>query len=747
MDEDQDDLAGQYNDGNRAFLQAFLARGTMTFNESQHILAAIFTAQENEAVEPNQVTQEDFDSYVSAASDAVSAFDLEIRSAMHQTRKERVYALVNTTSDPMTQLATLHSADEIAFVKRVIDAMFEKYNTPRMEALCLDEMQANKLRVPPRPDNDDEAMENGEAPSHAPKSLKSSEVETMMRSMVDEGWFERSRDGFYFLSARALLELRSWLLESYNDPEAEEGEWQRVKFCEACKDVVTIGQRCRERDCLIRLHDNCADAFFRTRRQRSCPKCSEEWTGRHFVGERAVTETEAYQRARRLDVAAERANKVKKHREQKAAEKENSEQLKGKEKQPASESVKDETPVPIAETGSEVPATSPSPSPQIISKPVDGDDDVPIEGTPVLDHEDEKFLERLTSSEANEDENPPPLPPRVKTPVLDIESDDASSIASKEGQSKKSKGKEKRESPEASAGDHKHKRFSFVTNLSRNISLRRKPAPGLHPDHLAVPSTSEAEKEKTDMARVLDDLDLSAKNNRAFSLSSESADMARKFTQVLKDLVNGVPTAYGDLVSLLDDRDGVLARTFEKLPSSLKKLVAQLPEKLTSSLAPELLAVAAEAQGLNPEDGKEGGLKDAAKKFLTPSNLHDLVTKPGALVGLLKGIVNTLKTRFPAFVGTNVLWSLAVFLLLSMLWYCYKRGREVRLEREASEATTTTTTAAATAAAAEGKANDDQIEGRPRVEELPDDPMLAATATAPVAPGTETAREGANSKE
>jgi hypothetical protein len=226
------------------------------------------------------------------------------------------------------------------------------------------------------------------------------------------------------------------------------------------------------------------------------------------------------------------------------------------------------------------------------------------------------------------------------------------------------------------------------------------------------------------MARVLDDLDLSAKNNRAFSLSTESAEMVRKFTQVLKDLVNGVPTAYGDLVKLLDDRDGILARNYEKLPKSLKKLVAQLPEKLTSSLAPELLAAAAEAQGLSAAEGSKGGLKGAAKKFLTPGSLHDLVTKPGALVGLLKGIVNALKTRFPAFIGTNVLWSLAVFLLLSMLWYCHKRGREVRLEREASDA------------AVAGGRTDDTIDGQPRVEELPDDPQLPAPASASApAPG------------
>jgi hypothetical protein len=35
-----------YNDGNRAFLQAIMARGALTLKEGKLILAAIFTAQE-----------------------------------------------------------------------------------------------------------------------------------------------------------------------------------------------------------------------------------------------------------------------------------------------------------------------------------------------------------------------------------------------------------------------------------------------------------------------------------------------------------------------------------------------------------------------------------------------------------------------------------------------------------------------------------------------------------------------------
>ncbi|KAI1825461.1 hypothetical protein F4861DRAFT_190764 [Xylaria intraflava] len=354
--------------------------------------------------------------------------------------------------------------------------------------------------------------------------------------------------------------------------------------------------------------------------------------------------------------------KVKKHREQQAADK-----RKEKGKQIA---VDEET------EGNPEAATTTAP---IVSNPVD--DDAPAAGRPVLDHEDEQFLEHLTSSDMslvdNEDGTPPPLPPRVKTPVVDIDSDASSVSSQKEQESQKQKDPEK--------DNHQPKsRFAFVKALPRTISLRRKPpATHHHKDRLTVPkdpkqgTPATEEDDNARLTRVLDDLDLASRNNRAISLSAESAALAHTFTQILQDLVNGVPTAYGDLTRLLDDSDGVLARNYARLPRSLKKLVAQLPEKLTSTLAPELLAVAAEAQGV--EHG-------SAKKFLAPGNLLDLVTKPGALVGLLRGVLNALKTRFPAFVGTNVLWSIAVFLLLSVLWYCYKRGREERLEREGAVA-------------------------------------------------------------
>ena len=175
---------------------------------------------------------------------------------------------------------------------------------------------------------------------------------------------------------------------------------------------------------------------------------------------------------------------------------------------------------------------------------------------------------------------------------------------------------------------------------------------------------AEASKEEDDINKILDDLNLAAVNNRAFSISKESQEIVQKFTVILKDLVNGVPTAYDDLVGLLNDSQGTLAKQYDRLPSFLQKLITQLPNKLTSNLAPELLAVAAEAQALNTGSAAASGgagFASAAKSFLKPNSLKDLVTKPGAVVSLLKAIMNALKLRWPAFMGTNVLLSLGLF--------------------------------------------------------------------------------------
>ena len=123
-----------------------------------------------------------------------------------------------------------------------------------------------------------------------------------------------------------------------------------------------------------------------------------------------------------------------------------------------------------------------------------------------------------------------------------------------------------------------------------------------------------------------------------------------------------MPTAYSDLESLLTNSEDQIQRSYSHLPDWLQKLVEQLPSKMTKSIGPEVLAASAEKHGVNAKYANIAakGAEKAGVKFRSPS-LKDLVTKPGAVAALLKTILNFLKLRFPAFLGMNVLYSLALF--------------------------------------------------------------------------------------
>ncbi|KAB8279723.1 hypothetical protein BDV30DRAFT_5563 [Aspergillus minisclerotigenes] len=195
---------------------------------------------------------------------------------------------------------------------------------------------------------------------------------------------------------------------------------------------------------------------------------------------------------------------------------------------------------------------------------------------------------------------------------------------------------------------------------------------------------NDARQETEDMTEILEKLNLAADNNRVFSVSDEMQELLRKFKLIFKDLINGVPTAYHDLEMLLTNGNTQLQGAYSKLPGPIQKLIEKLPERWTETLAPEMIAVASERaakSGVNIDNiGKAAAA--ANKMGIKVPSLKELVGKPAAIVGMLRSIMAFLRARFPAVLGMNVLWSLALSILLFVLWYCHKRGREVRLENE-----------------------------------------------------------------
>ena len=195
--------------------------------------------KEKREILSEDITEADLNGYISAANVRISPLDLEIRNTFHQTSRKRIYAVVNLSSDPMTQLATTHSAEEISFLKRVLDAMFEKYNTTRQEIMAVTSMQALSY-CKPSLEGRRQTQNASETQGSLGQGLTLSDAERMLKMLVEEGWFEKSRRGFFSLSPRALMELRQWLVDTYNDiDDAEEDFVPKIKQCFACKNIIT----------------------------------------------------------------------------------------------------------------------------------------------------------------------------------------------------------------------------------------------------------------------------------------------------------------------------------------------------------------------------------------------------------------------------------------------------------------------------------------------------------------------------
>ena len=290
-----------YDNTHRAFLQALIARPTLTFAEAQPLLALIQTSHNpDRPVLEGDITRADFDHYVHAVNNAISSFDMEIRSTAHQSnRGVEVFALVNTASDALTQMATVHSADEIAFVKRVLDCMFETNNTRKREVMAVTSWQALELNKVPDSDRRESgaATQQDTQPQNA--SIPMNQAEKVLRLLVSESWFELSDRGFYTLSPRALMELRGWLIDTYNDgdddSESDQGHpHEKIKVCMACREIVTQGQRCPDPTlrCPARLHSHCVGKMWRAQGGREiCPTCKKEWKEPLPVGEKAAKRT------------------------------------------------------------------------------------------------------------------------------------------------------------------------------------------------------------------------------------------------------------------------------------------------------------------------------------------------------------------------------------------------------------------------------------------------------------------------
>ncbi|KAF2724992.1 hypothetical protein K431DRAFT_281469 [Polychaeton citri CBS 116435] len=241
-----------------------------------------------------------------------------------------------------------------------------------------------------------------------------------------------------------------------------------------------------------------------------------------------------------------------------------------------------------------------------------------------------------------------------------------------------------------------------LPSLSWQNNKDAQPSPVYNEDG-TIDEAATKEKQQQEVSVLLDNLNASQINNRVFSLSGPMQNYYGRFTECLRDTINGAPTAYDDMDKLMKDAGPHLQKQFESMPPFVQTLVKSLPAKLSTTLGPELLAAASEKPGADAkarlaqaskssssaaavESVAEGSTGSGKKQKKKTPGMKKLISEKGAVTSALSNIVNFIKLRFPFLASaTNVLMSLAVFILMLVFWYCHKRGRETRLAKEAED--------------------------------------------------------------
>lgn len=218
---------------------------------------------------------------------------------------------------------------------------------------------------------------------------------------------------------------------------------------------------------------------------------------------------------------------------------------------------------------------------------------------------------------------------------------------------------------------------SYIPAMPAIPSIGRN-SKGKEAEELAKEQTPEAkEQNEREVSVLLDRLNLSAINNRVFSFSDQSQKIYGEFTLILKDIVNGAPTAWEDLEGFIKENEKHLEGMFKNMPPFVQTLVKSLPAKFASSMGPEIMAMAGDKPGNDLKQRMDAASKASSSASAGVQNLNldvkkkqkrkvpglkDLASQKGTVTSMLTNIVNFLKVRFPAFVtGTNVVMSLAVF--------------------------------------------------------------------------------------
>lgn len=236
------------NDIQRALLQTFLLKHSLTFEESSDLLSRFKQVDSSSSEDEASI-----DSYLSSINSTLVDLDLEIKTTRDQESGTSLHTLVNLQSSASTAPATLLSSTDLMFVRGILEIIFSTSNIQENNYYIT--AQAATVEAYPK----DAAGRN---------TLSRTQVVEKLNGLVDGGWLiKHGSNPWYELSNRALAELGPYIMDKYGD---------MICYCEACMGIFTKGFVCKTRGCELRIHKSCLEPFIKVKKSDNC-KCGSSF--------------------------------------------------------------------------------------------------------------------------------------------------------------------------------------------------------------------------------------------------------------------------------------------------------------------------------------------------------------------------------------------------------------------------------------------------------------------------------------
>lgn len=212
-----------------------------------------------------EVTPAELEMVISTINHNMHFLWLEIRRVVDDQTGVGWYGIANTRADDVAKLATSYTEREVEFLKKLIEAIVDYGGM----------ISASQLS------------------NAIPPGMPKHEAKDTAAAFIADHWLCEPRSGHVSLGVRTLLELHSYITESFPD---------QLRECVFCHELVVLGEGCPNRKCDTQAHFHCLRRWSvgkdkgkgKGKGPLKCPSCTLDWTpgqGRSGPAQRSSADT------------------------------------------------------------------------------------------------------------------------------------------------------------------------------------------------------------------------------------------------------------------------------------------------------------------------------------------------------------------------------------------------------------------------------------------------------------------------